>query len=139
MALIVLRQCARACGTTIIDESAPGKFHPGPNYRQRGVRLNTGTEHAIAFCQPCANRPIGDDGPAILAFNRQVFEEAWALKGIPEATRAQHRAEMAGWSILGWADEVPAPPPPACAVCGTGLGFSAPKFCPHCGVRRDAA
>lgn len=132
--------CGRGCGAVIVEESAPGKFHPAANFRQRGVRLNTGTEHAIAFCQPCAMLPIGADGPAILAYNLQVFEEVWGRNRIPEATRAPLRAAMAAWTILGWADEVPAPPPPTCHRCDTGVSASA-KFCPRCGapLGHDAA
>lgn len=107
--LDAFRRCGRGCGAVIIEESTPGHFHPTGNFRQRGVRLNTGTEHAIAFCQSCATQPIGADAPTILTHNRQVFEEAWTLNKLPETVRAQHRLEMDGWTILGWADEVPKP------------------------------
>ena len=101
--------CA-CCGNEILFELCGecGTLHPNATFTQRGVRLNTGTEHAIAFSATCLGMITPDKWPTILANNRAVFEEAWALKNVPEDVRAKHRDEMATWRILGWADEISA-------------------------------
>ena len=110
-----------------------------PEAVQRGVRMNTGSEHALLFCAGCASRPYtADEWADVLAHNLASFEAAWEIKKIPHDIRARHRAEMAHWQILGWAQEVPAPPVAVCDACGTAIPLASAKFCPQCGAPRGA-
>jgi len=104
-----LLTCA-CCGVAPIFEACPtcGVLTKRPEFLQRGVRLNTGTEHAIAFHADCIGRLRAEDWPRVLQNNLQQFEDAWQHRDVPEDQRQGHRDEMATWQILGWASDVSA-------------------------------
>ena len=76
------------------------------NCVQRGVRMASGTEHAMIFAAEHIDGIRPEDWPRILENNRACFEADFARHNVPEEQRVRLRSEMLSWKIIGWSDQV---------------------------------